>query len=148
MNNFIAECHRTCSQSPLPPKSGPTRSTSPLFSHRRRSKKDSGRPFRFSHGNRSRIQDSQSVSISSISSTVSPFTRFTSVWRSVSGETFQEHEKCGLQEIGFLQVPDPWISVQKNTSYKEMFKIGQATHLLLIRRLFVQLTFWSACYET
>lgn len=124
MINFIIECQRTSSQSPLSSKSRPTRTTAPLFSYRRRGKKDAGRPLRFSHGNRSRIQDSQSVSISSISSTVSPFTPFTSVWRSVSGETFQEHEKCGLQEIGFLQVPDPWLSVQKNTSYKEMFKIG------------------------
>lgn len=42
----------------------------------------------------------------------------------ISGETFREDEKCGLQEISYLQVPDPWLAVQKNTSYKEMFKIG------------------------
>lgn len=55
---------------------------------------------------------------------VSLFTTFSNSVRFLSGETFQEHEKCGLQEIEFIQVPDPWMSVQKNTSYKEMFKIG------------------------
>lgn len=39
-------------------------------------------------------------------------------------EIFLENEKCGLQEIQFLQVVDPWLAVQKNSSYKEMFKIG------------------------
>ncbi|CAH1371106.1 hypothetical protein MTP99_012595 [Tenebrio molitor] len=39
-------------------------------------------------------------------------------------ETFQEHEKCGLQEIQFLQVPDPWLAIQKNSSYKKMLKVG------------------------
>lgn len=42
----------------------------------------------------------------------------------ISVETFEEHEKCGLQEIQFLQVSDPWMAIQKNTSYKEMLKIG------------------------
>ncbi|XP_063914754.1 glutamate receptor ionotropic, delta-2-like isoform X2 [Zophobas morio] len=37
-------------------------------------------------------------------------------------ETFQEDEKCGLQEIQFLQVPDPWLAIQKNSSYKKMLK--------------------------
>ncbi|XP_050303417.1 ionotropic receptor 75a-like [Anthonomus grandis grandis] len=40
------------------------------------------------------------------------------------GETFKEDEKCDLQEIQFLQVVDPWLSIQKNSSYKEKFKIG------------------------
>lgn len=39
-------------------------------------------------------------------------------------ETFQEDEKCGLQEIQFLQVTDPFYAIQKNSSYKELFKIG------------------------
>lgn len=42
----------------------------------------------------------------------------------IVGETFLEHEKCGLQEIQFLQVSDPWLAIQKNSSYKEMLKIG------------------------
>jgi glutamate receptor, ionotropic, invertebrate len=37
-------------------------------------------------------------------------------------ETFQEDEKCGLQEIQYLQVVDPFYAVQKNSTYKEMFK--------------------------
>lgn len=39
-------------------------------------------------------------------------------------ETFQEDEKCGLQEIQFLQVIDPFYAIQKNSSYKEIFKVG------------------------
>ncbi|CAG9786220.1 unnamed protein product [Diatraea saccharalis] len=40
------------------------------------------------------------------------------------GKYFKEGEKCGLQEIQYLQVIDPWLAVRKNTPYKEMFKIG------------------------
>ncbi|XP_059045415.1 ionotropic receptor 75a-like [Achroia grisella] len=40
------------------------------------------------------------------------------------GKYFQESEKCGLKEIQYLQVIDPWLAVRKNTPYKEMFKIG------------------------
>lgn len=39
-------------------------------------------------------------------------------------ETFHEHEKCGLQEIQYLQVIDPWYAIQKDSPFKEMFKIG------------------------
>nr|XP_022912415.1 glutamate receptor 1-like [Onthophagus taurus] len=42
----------------------------------------------------------------------------------IVGETFLEGEKCGLQEIQFLQVPDPWLAIQKNSSYKEILKIA------------------------
>ncbi|XP_044733585.1 ionotropic receptor 75a-like [Chrysoperla carnea] len=41
----------------------------------------------------------------------------------VIGEAFMENEKCGLMEIEFLQVIDPWLSVRKNTPYLEIFKI-------------------------
>ncbi|KAI8435881.1 hypothetical protein MSG28_004084 [Choristoneura fumiferana] len=40
------------------------------------------------------------------------------------GKYFQESEKCGLKEIQYLQVIDPWLAVRKNTPFKEMFKIG------------------------
>ncbi|KAJ8986031.1 hypothetical protein NQ317_013916 [Molorchus minor] len=36
----------------------------------------------------------------------------------VVSETFQEADKCGLQEIQFLQVVDPYLAIQKNASYK------------------------------
>lgn len=49
----------------------------------------------------------------------------------IVGETFQEDEKCGIQEIQYLQVVDPYYAVQKNSSYKELFKIS----LLLLREL-------------
>uniref|UniRef100_A0A182NM91 Ionotropic glutamate receptor C-terminal domain-containing protein n=1 Tax=Anopheles dirus TaxID=7168 RepID=A0A182NM91_9DIPT len=42
----------------------------------------------------------------------------------VMSETYQEDEKCGLQEIQYLQVVDPYYAIQKNSSYKEMVKIG------------------------
>lgn len=42
----------------------------------------------------------------------------------IVGETFLEDEKCDLEEIQFLQVPDPWLAIRKNSSYKEMLKIG------------------------
>lgn len=42
----------------------------------------------------------------------------------IVGETFFEYEKCDLEEIQFLQVPDPWLAIRKNSSYKEMLKIG------------------------
>ncbi|CAG9813260.1 unnamed protein product [Phaedon cochleariae] len=40
------------------------------------------------------------------------------------GEIFRESEKCGLKEIQYLQVSDPWLAIQKNSSYKEFLKIG------------------------
>ncbi|XP_055538461.1 ionotropic receptor 75a-like [Wyeomyia smithii] len=42
----------------------------------------------------------------------------------VISETYQEDEKCGLQEIQYLQVVDPYYAIQKNSSYKEHVKIG------------------------
>ncbi|CAD7077218.1 unnamed protein product [Hermetia illucens] len=42
----------------------------------------------------------------------------------IMGETYLEHEKCGLQEIQYLQVIDPWYAIQKNSSYKEFLKTG------------------------
>lgn len=42
----------------------------------------------------------------------------------IVSELFQEDEKCGLQEIQYLQVVDPFYAIQKNSPYKELFKIG------------------------
>lgn len=42
----------------------------------------------------------------------------------VISETFYEHEKCGLKEIAFLQVTEPWYAIRKHSSYKELFKVG------------------------
>lgn len=44
----------------------------------------------------------------------------------IIGETFYEDEKCGLKEIKYLDVIDPWYAIQKNSSYKELFKTGLA----------------------
>lgn len=40
-------------------------------------------------------------------------------------ETFFEDEKCGLREIAYLQVTDPWYAIRKDSAYKEILKIGQ-----------------------
>ncbi|CAH2260940.1 jg17716 [Pararge aegeria aegeria] len=40
------------------------------------------------------------------------------------GKFFEEGEKCGLKEIQYLRVIDPWLAVRKNTPFMEMFKIG------------------------
>lgn len=42
----------------------------------------------------------------------------------IMAETFFEDEKCGLVEIAFLQVTNPWYAIRKNSSYKELFKNG------------------------
>ncbi|XP_062533452.1 ionotropic receptor 75a-like, partial [Armigeres subalbatus] len=42
----------------------------------------------------------------------------------VMSETYQEDEKCGIQEIQYLQVIDPYYAIQKNSSFKEHVKIG------------------------
>lgn len=40
----------------------------------------------------------------------------------IVGNTFQEHEKCGLQEIEYLPTYYPFFVIQKNLSYKELIK--------------------------
>ncbi|XP_063541981.1 ionotropic receptor 75a-like [Cydia strobilella] len=37
---------------------------------------------------------------------------------------FYEHEKCGLQEISYLQDNNPWQAIKKGSPYREIFKIG------------------------
>nr|APC94259.1 ionotropic receptor 6 [Pyrrhalta maculicollis] len=48
----------------------------------------------------------------------------TGVGYKVVGEIFQEHEKCGLQEISYFVFTDPHIAIQKNSSYRKLLKIG------------------------
>nr|AVH87301.1 ionotropic receptor 13 [Holotrichia parallela] len=42
----------------------------------------------------------------------------------VVADVFQESEKCGLREIEYFQVIDPWVAVKKNSSYKELAKVA------------------------
>nr|ARB05667.1 ionization receptor 75q1 [Mythimna separata] len=37
---------------------------------------------------------------------------------------FREHEKCGLQEIDYIQNSKPWLCSQKYSPFGEMFKVG------------------------
>ncbi|XP_050094061.1 uncharacterized protein LOC126576799 [Anopheles aquasalis] len=39
-------------------------------------------------------------------------------------DTFQEEEKCGLQEVEYIKVIDPYYAVQKNTSFREPVRIS------------------------
>lgn len=39
-------------------------------------------------------------------------------------DIFLESEKCGIQEIPYLQFVEPYLAVKKNSSYKEIFKNG------------------------
>lgn len=38
-------------------------------------------------------------------------------------DTFYENEKCGLVEIEYLRVVDPWHVIPKYSPYKEIFKV-------------------------
>ncbi|XP_065093017.1 probable glutamate receptor [Ochlerotatus camptorhynchus] len=42
----------------------------------------------------------------------------------IISETFQEDEKCGLQEINFLNMVDPYYAVQKNSSFRELVRLS------------------------
>lgn len=42
----------------------------------------------------------------------------------VISDTFEEHEKCGLQRIGYLLVKDPWVTAPKHSSFRELYYIG------------------------
>ncbi|XP_046744265.1 probable glutamate receptor [Diprion similis] len=39
-------------------------------------------------------------------------------------ETFQEEEKCGIEEIDYLHVLDPLLAIQKRSPYLEIIKVG------------------------
>ncbi|XP_053674252.1 glutamate receptor 1-like [Anopheles nili] len=39
-------------------------------------------------------------------------------------ETFQEEEKCGLQELEYFKVIEPYYAVQKNSSFRESVRIN------------------------
>lgn len=42
----------------------------------------------------------------------------------VVGDIFMEHQKCGLKEVAFFHLIEPWLATQKHSPYKEIFKIG------------------------
>lgn len=42
----------------------------------------------------------------------------------VVADLFMEHQKCGLKEVAFLHQTEPALSAPKNSSYKELFKLG------------------------
>ncbi|XP_044755166.1 glutamate receptor 1-like [Coccinella septempunctata] len=42
----------------------------------------------------------------------------------VISDLFRENEKCGLQEITFVNLIEPWLPIQKNSNYKEIMKVG------------------------
>lgn len=42
----------------------------------------------------------------------------------VIADTFHESEKCCLREIEFVRVISPWLPVKKNSTYREILKVG------------------------
>nr|XP_023021903.1 uncharacterized protein LOC111510234 [Leptinotarsa decemlineata] len=48
----------------------------------------------------------------------------TSIGYKVIGDTFQESEKCGLREVTFFKLNEPFFAMRKNTTFKEIFKVG------------------------
>lgn len=38
-------------------------------------------------------------------------------------ELFYEDEKCGLIEIDYISIIDPWMPIRKRSPYKEIFKV-------------------------
>ena len=48
----------------------------------------------------------------------------TGVGYKLVSDTFKEEEKCGLKEIIFLRVIDPWYVIRKNSTFKEPIKVG------------------------
>lgn len=42
----------------------------------------------------------------------------------IVNEIFQESEKCSLKEIVYINLIEPWLAAKKNSSYKEIFKVG------------------------
>lgn len=54
----------------------------------------------------------------------------------VVGDIFMEHQKCGLKEVEFFQLTEPWLTTRKNSSYKEIFKIGYFVLLKMFKLLF------------
>ncbi|CAG9829190.1 unnamed protein product [Diabrotica balteata] len=42
----------------------------------------------------------------------------------VIADTFNENEKCSLKEIEFIKLLEPWLSIKKNSAYKEVIKVG------------------------
>lgn len=38
-------------------------------------------------------------------------------------ELFYENEKCGLVEINYLDMVNPWYAIKKHSSLKEMLKV-------------------------
>ncbi|RZC33568.1 glutamate receptor 2, partial [Asbolus verrucosus] len=42
----------------------------------------------------------------------------------IVSDIFQENEKCGLMEVEYVNLIEPWLSTRKNSAYKEVMKIG------------------------
>lgn len=43
----------------------------------------------------------------------------------IIADIFEESEKCRLREIAYItELSDPWISMRKNSSYKEVIKVA------------------------
>lgn len=43
---------------------------------------------------------------------------------SIIAKQFQENEKCDLKELDFYHMFDPYLTIRKNSPYKELFSSG------------------------
>lgn len=50
----------------------------------------------------------------------------------VVSDIFQENEKCGLKEIEYVNLIEPWLSTQKHSPYKEIIKVGYINILFVM----------------
>lgn len=50
-------------------------------------------------------------------------------------ETYEEDEKCGLQEIDYMGVLDPMLVIKKKSPYREIFRVGSVFFFHVTRNL-------------
>lgn len=61
----------------------------------------------------------------------------------VVSDLFQEHEKCALKEVAFVNLIEPWMPVRKNSPYKKIFKIGYVSIKVVKAYLCLHVIIWS-----
>lgn len=50
------------------------------------------------------------------------FTEGATAYKTIE-DTFYEHEKCGLQQIEYLEIVEPYQALKKNSPLKEIVKV-------------------------
>jgi ionotropic glutamate receptor len=50
------------------------------------------------------------------------FTEESPIYKHI-GDTFLEHEKCGLVDIEYVRFADPFLALPKNSPYREIMRV-------------------------